>query len=174
MKSDKPEIQSRVHKRPLLNSADQTLAPFAGLIVFQHLLSHLQLKKRLSSCFAHLSSGPIFGHHFATLLFVVHRILGFRRLRDVQYYKDDPMVKRILGLNKLPDVVAISRALAEAGPLSVAKARELCRNLVLERLRKLALARITLDFDGGGISAFCGSLLPNRKTPALRRTTARR
>jgi hypothetical protein len=82
----------------------------------------------------------------------VHLILGFRRLRDIQYYKDDPVVKRILGLNQLPDVATISRALADADALSVEKARALCRDLVLERLRKLSLARITLDFDGTVLS----------------------
>jgi hypothetical protein len=48
----------------------------------------------------------------------MHLILGFRRLRDVDYYKDDPLVKRILGLNKLPDVATISRALADADEMS--------------------------------------------------------
>jgi hypothetical protein len=152
MKSSKREIQSRVHKMPLISFVDQTLTSFAGLIVFQPLLSNLDLKARLRSCFSHLSSGSIFGHHFVVLLLVVHLILGFRRLRDVQYYKDDPLVKRILGLNKMPDIATVSRALADADEMSVSKARALCRSLVLERLRKLALARVTLDFDGTVLS----------------------
>lgn len=152
MKPRKREIQSRVHKMPLLSFVDQTLTSFAGLIIFQPLLSMLELKKRLRFCFSHLNSGSIFGHHFVMLLLVVHLILGFRRLRDVEYYRDDPMVKRILGLNKLPDVATISRVLADADQLSVTKVRELCRRLVLERLMKLGLARITLDFDGSVLS----------------------
>ena len=152
MKSSKREIQSRVYKMPILRFVDQTLTSFAGLIVFQPLLSHLELKKRLRSCFAHLNVGSIFGHHFIMLLLIVHLILGFRRLRDVDYYKDDPLVKRILGLNNLPDVATISRALAGADEKSVSKARELIRNLVLERLRKAGLARVTLDFDGSVLS----------------------
>lgn len=152
MKSSKREIQSRVHKMPQLTFVDQTLTSFAGLVIFQPLLSKLELKKRLRSCFLHLNPGSIFGHHFIMLLLVVHLILGFRRLRDVEYYKEDPLVKRILGLNKMPDVATISRALADADALSVAKAREVCRSLVLERLRKLGLARLTLDFDGSVLS----------------------
>jgi hypothetical protein len=152
MKSSKREIYSRVHKMPILRFVDQTLTSFAGLIVFQPLLSRLELKKRLRACFVHLSAGSIFGHHFIVLLLVVHLMLGFRKLRDVDYYKDDPLVKRILGLNKLPDVATISRALADADPLSVSKARELCRSLVLERIKKLGLARVTLDFDGSVLS----------------------
>jgi len=152
MKSSKRQIYSRVHKMPALRFADQTLTSFAGLIVFQPLLSKLELKKRLRSCFAHLNIGSIFGHHFIMLQLIVHLMLGFRRLRDVDYYKDDPLVKRILGLNKLPDVATISRALADADEMSVSKGRELCRNLVLERLKKLGLRRLTLDFDGSVLS----------------------
>jgi hypothetical protein len=58
------------------------------------------------------------------------------------------MVKRLLGLNRLPDVSTVSRTLATADPKSVRKLRELCRRLVLERLQLLNLRRVTLDFDG--------------------------
>ena len=137
---------------PTIRFVDQTLTSFAGLIIYQPLLSMLQLKKRLRSCFAHLNKGSIFGHHFIMLLLIIHLTLGFRRLRDIEYYKDDPLVKRILGLNRLPDVATISRALSDADQMSVSKARELCRQLILERLRKQNLARITLDFDGSVLS----------------------
>jgi hypothetical protein len=152
VKYSKREIYSRVHKMPTIRFVDQTLTSFAGLIIYQPLLSMLELKKRLRSCFAHLNKGSIFGHHFIMLLLIIHLTLGFRRLRDVDYYKDDPLVKRILGLNKLPDVATISRALNDADQMSVSKARELCRNLIVERLKKQGFARITLDFDGSVLS----------------------
>ena len=38
------------------------------------------------------------------MLLVVHLIIGHRRLRDVDSYRDDEMVKRVLGLKRLPDV----------------------------------------------------------------------
>ena len=152
MKTSKRELQSRVYKMPTLRFTDQTLTSFAGLIIFQPLFAILELKKRLRFCFAHLNLGSIFGHHFIMLLLVIHLLLGFRRLRDIDYYKDDPLVKRILGLNKLPDVATISRALGDADESSVTKARELLRTLVLERLQELNLARITLGFDGSVLS----------------------
>ena len=36
------------------------------------------------------------------MLLGVHLIVGHRRLRDVEYYRDDEMVKRVLGLKRLP------------------------------------------------------------------------
>jgi hypothetical protein len=137
---------------PLLRFVDHSLTSFAGLIVFQPLLTRLNLKSRLRNCFLHLNSGSVFGHHFIALLLIVHLLLGFRRLRDLQYYQDDPLVKRLLGLNKLPDVATISRALNEADEMSIVKVRALCRQMVLERIRQLSLARMTLDFDGTVLS----------------------
>ena len=34
---------------------------------------------------------PIYGHHVVMMLLVVHLIIGHRRLRDVDYYRDDAM-----------------------------------------------------------------------------------
>ncbi|MEE9612053.1 MAG: hypothetical protein V3W19_12420, partial [Desulfatiglandales bacterium] len=44
----------------------------------------------------------------ATLLLIVHLLLGFRRLREVDYYRDHPRVLRLMGLRKLPDASAES------------------------------------------------------------------
>ena len=68
MKFGKREIYSRVHKMPDVRFVDQRLTSFAGSIIFQPLLSKLELKRRLRSCFAHLSEGSIFGRHFLMLL----------------------------------------------------------------------------------------------------------
>ncbi len=38
------------------------------------------------------------------LLVVVRLIIGHRRLRDLDYYRDDELVKQVLGLNRLPDL----------------------------------------------------------------------
>ncbi|MCA9711072.1 MAG: transposase [Myxococcales bacterium] len=81
---------------------------------------------------------------------VVQVLLGFRRLRDRDYFADDPMVCRILilGVSRLLDVATISRALAAAGPEPVEGLRGVLGGLVLERLAKLRRATVTLDFDG--------------------------
>ena len=86
------------------------------------------------------------------MVLVVHLLLGYRALRDVRYYRDDEMVKRLLGLKRLPDVATISRGLANADETSVEKVREMSKTMVLERVAALALARVTLDFDGSVLS----------------------
>ncbi len=152
MKPTKAAVRRNLHSLPVLRFEDQRLTSFSGLILFQQLFAQLHLKERLRACFAHLRVSPIFGHHRVVLLLVVHLLLGYRQLRDIRFYRDDPMVKRLLGLTRLPDVATISRALASAAPRSVDHLRALCRQLCLDRLVELRPARLTLDFDGSVLS----------------------
>jgi hypothetical protein len=148
VKSSKAQILAKFHKIPVLRFEDQQLTSFGGLLVFQQLFNCLQLKQRLKACFAHLKLSPIFGRHLVVLLLIVHLLLGFRRLREVDYYRDDPIVLRLMGLRRLPDVATISRALGQVDADGVEQVRQLSRGLVIEGLQREQLPRVTLDFDG--------------------------
>jgi Transposase DDE domain group 1 len=148
VKSSKVQIMSREHKIPEIRFEDQRLTSFAGLVVFQGLFKQLAIKQKLQNCFSHLKVSPIFGYHLITLCLIVHLLLGYRKLRDMDYYRDDPMVKRLLGVTRLPDISTVSRVLARVDQQSVEKIRQLCRAWVLERLVRTGFARLTLDFDG--------------------------
>ncbi|MGH9891827.1 MAG: IS1380 family transposase [bacterium] len=148
MKPSRSDVHRRTHAIPAIRFEEQDLTSFSGLVLFQALFSKIDFKQRLQSCFNHLTVSPIFGHHVIVLLLVVHLLLGYRQLRDLRYYADDPMVKRLLGLDRLPDVSTVSRALLQADARSVEKTASLNRFLVLEDLKTHALCRVTLDFDG--------------------------
>ncbi|MDZ7696713.1 MAG: transposase [Deltaproteobacteria bacterium] len=113
MKIRKSQIQSKVYKIPTIRFEDQRLTSFSGLLIFQALVARINLKRRLKECFRHMKVSPIFGRHLVVMLLIVHLLIGFRRLREVDYYRDDPLVLRLMGLRKLPDVSTISRALSE-------------------------------------------------------------
>jgi hypothetical protein len=152
MKCSKSDVHRKTHRIPEIRFEDQRLTSFAGLVVFQSLFSRIGLKQQLSGCFRHLRVSPIYGHGVIVLLLTVHLLLGYRRLGDMRYYQDDPMVCRLLGLERLPDVATVSRTLASLDDSSVANLRRFSRQRVLEQLRGLGLARITLDFDGTVLS----------------------
>lgn len=137
---------------PELRFEDQRLTSFAGLVIIKELFSKLDMKAKLRGCFDHLPVSPIFGHHIIVLTLIVHLMLGYRRLRDMDYYRDDLMVLRLLGLRKLPDVSTVSRALARVDEKSIGKLRQACREMLLARLQSLRLVRVTLDFDGSVLS----------------------
>ena len=148
MKSSKAQIMAKFHKIPMIRFEDQQLTSFSGLLIFQLLFKRIDLKKRLKKCFSHLKTSPIFGRHLIVLLLIVHLLIGFRRLREVNYYRDDPIVLRLMGLRKLPDVSTISRALSQLETDGVEDVRQLSRSLVIEGLQREQLPRLTLDFDG--------------------------
>lgn len=150
MKLSRNAVRRKTHAIPTLRFEQQRLTSFAGLLLFQVLFGRLDLKRRLWACFE--TRGAIYHRATIVLSLIVHLLLGYRQLRDARYYRDDPMVRRLLGLARLPDVATVSRCLAEASIASVERMRRLCRELVLERLVALAPRRLTLDFDGSVIS----------------------
>ena len=148
VKSSRAQIQAKFHKIPTIRFEDQRLTSFSGLLIFQVLFRRLNLKQRLYKCFSNDKVTPIFGRHLVVLLLIVHLILGFRRLREVDYYRDDPLVLRLMGLRKLPDVSTISRSLSKIECEEIEKGREMSRAIVLEGLKRENFPRLTFDFDG--------------------------
>jgi hypothetical protein len=148
MKTSRKSALRKAFAVPELRFEDQSLTSFSGLILLQALFAKLRLKERLEACTAHLGGSPTYRLHLVMLLLVVHLWLGYRHLRDLRYYRGDPMVLRLLGLGQLPDVSTVSRALAGSDRAVVEKYRRTCRNQTLDRLHNLDLRRVTLDFDG--------------------------
>lgn len=152
MKSSKSQIHAKFHKIPEIRFEDQQLTSYSGLLMFHVLFKRINLKQKIKECFCQLKVSPIFGYHLVVLTLIVHLILGFRRLREIDYYRDDPLVLRILGLRKIPDVSTISRTLSKMDAQSVENIRTLSRSLVIEGLQRERFARLTFDFDGSVLS----------------------
>ena len=152
MKRSRKDVQGKASNILNVQFDEQPLTLCSGLVVFQRLFILIGLKEKLRHCFRHLTGNPTYKHHIVVLLLIVHRLLGFRDLRDVQYYHHDEMVKRTLGLNFLPNISTISRRLASADPSSVHRLRGVNRSLVLDRLTQERFCRVTLDFDGSVLS----------------------
>ncbi|MGH8648021.1 MAG: IS1380 family transposase [Burkholderiales bacterium] len=151
MKLSRKQVRCKILSVPELRFEDQQLTSFAGLFLFQLLFARVELKERLRACFRRWALERAHDPAAIVLSLILHLLLGFRQLRDSRYYRDDPMVHRVLGVRRLPDVATVSRFLAATQGDDVAELRHLCRQLVLERVRALALRRVTLDFDGSVI-----------------------
>ena len=153
MKLAKHLFITRKSSIPELKFQKQELSSFSGLVVFQKLFSDLNLSKRLSGCLPR--SCETKQHASVSLLFrllIINALIGMRKLRDVDLYREDPMVKRALGVRVLPSVPTISRLLTCCDSQSVSKLRIQSSELVLERLAGEKLSTLTLDFDGSVIS----------------------
>lgn len=148
MKLARSQVRRQAHALPVLKFENHALTSFAGLVLFQQLFAGLDLKARLRSCFRGHAAGRAFAPATLFLQLIVHLLLGFRELREARAYRDDPMVQRLLGLQRLPDVATISRMLKDANAATVDRLRRLLGDMLFQRLSTLSLARITLDFDG--------------------------
>ena len=98
MKPGRSAIHRQTYALPTLRFEDQQLTSFSGLVIFQRLFEHLRLKNRVRDCFRHLRVRPIFGQASIVILLIIHRLLRFRQLRHLQYYRHNPLVGRLLGL----------------------------------------------------------------------------
>ncbi len=152
MKLSKSQIHVSVQSVPELRFEDQRLTSFSGCVLLQELFRGLRLRERLRECFEHRSEGLMVGFPSVVLILIVHLMLGFRRLRDIERYRDDPVVLRALGLRRMPNVSTVCRTLCRADGVSVRNVRLQSREYVLLRLETERLSRVTMDFDGSVIS----------------------
>ena len=137
---------------PLLRFEKQVLSSYSGLVVFQKLFSELNLSTKLSQCSPRSEVNRHVGYGLLFRLLIVHALIGMRKLREVDLYREDPMVKRVLGVQALPSVPTMTRLLDHCDEHSVSALRQQSRDLVLQRLGAERLATVTLDFDGSVIS----------------------
>jgi hypothetical protein len=152
MRLSRKQVSSASHALPEVRFEDQELTSFGGLVLLQSLFGRLNLRSRLRAAVRHLPSSGGYCASRIVLLLVVHLALGWRRLRDLDYYRADPLVKRVVGLDRLPDVSTISRRLTEFDGRSIDNLRGLLREIVAKRAVAASPSRLTLDFDGSVIS----------------------
>ena len=148
MKLSKASVRGSARSIPQLRFEDQQLTSFGGIVVFQALFQRLDLPGRLRRCCDHLAPGGAYDHHRIVLLLIVHLLLGYRRLRGMDFYRDDPMVLRCLGWRRMPDVSTVSRRLREMDAKAYQKVRALSTELVWGRLSREGFTTLTFDFDG--------------------------
>lgn len=157
MKSSKAEIHAAFHKIPQLRFAgERQLTSYSGLVIIQALIAKLGLKERFRRSFAADRKHAIYGPNSILMLVLLLVMLGFSRLRDLDDCREDPMLARVAGLRRIPDVATVSRHLAKCDDRSIAELRKnVLREPVLERLEAQRFARITADFDGS-VQSTCG------------------
>ena len=151
MKLSKAQFHAPVQSIPDLRFEDQRLSSFSGCVLLQALFQRLHLREKLQECFEHRVDRLIVGFRSIVLIMIVHLMLGFRRLRDIERYGDDPVVLRTLGLRRMPNVSTICRSLGRTDRGSVENVRLLSREYVFSRLQQQRFPRVTLDFDGSVI-----------------------
>ena len=152
MKPARKDIRTIARCQPAIRFEDQKLTSFAGIILFDQVFRTLDMKKKLATCFSHLRRTSLYGFHTLGLVVLVHIILGWRRLREIAFYENDPLVNRVVGLKKLPTVSTLSRFFKEMDDRAAEKVGTVVTGLVKDRMTIESFPRVTLDFDGSVLS----------------------
>ena len=152
MKVSKADVSLRSHRIPELRFEDQELTSFSGLVLYQALFQRLDLRARIRACTRGMREKTSYRIASLLMLLVVHLSLGWRRLRDLDYYRDDPLLGRSVGLRKVPSVSTVSRFLKAMDAGVATRYRLLSRDLVMKRVVESCPTRLTLDFDGSVLS----------------------
>ena len=148
MKLSRKQANCKRYARPVLRFESDQLTAFGGIVVLQELFRKLSLMDRLKDVFHRRQTGKIYRPQKLFLQLMLHLLLGFRSLRDVTCYQDDPLVQRVLGMQCVADPSTLSRMLRGVSDGEIEALRRLMTDLVLERLCVTGFPRITLDFDG--------------------------
>lgn len=148
MRIPRSDIPSKTHALPEIAFEEQRLTSFAGIAIFQKLFQALRIFDRLRDCCRHLDDGAAYGCGRVLQVLTIHLLLGFRQLRDVDFYRKDPLVCHVASMRSLPSVSTISRGLNSCDKRSVENMAELISTLTLDRLAASRPYRVTLDFDG--------------------------
>lgn len=151
MKFSRKKVNRKAHARVQLqfeSNRSNRLTSFGGLVVIQEFFSNLGLVDRLRTVFHGRQAGKVYRPHKLFLQLIIHLLLGFRSLRDVACYEQDPLVQRVLGMDCIASPATMSRMLRDTTDAEILRLRRAMSSLVLERLRQLGLPRLTLDFDG--------------------------
>jgi len=154
VKVAKKQIVSRKRLLPIIKYADQNLTSFSGLIIFQSLFQRIGLAGSLKDVCSQLRPKVTRQYSHGTILFflILHQIIGFRKLRDADFYRDDPMVKNTLNLKTIPSVPTVSRMLSDFDQTALERFHEYNSALVITRLKNEKFSRVTIDFDGTVLS----------------------
>lgn len=154
MRLRKQDFSQRINSNLKIEFAKQDLSSHSGLELFRRYFALIQLHSRIRKGFhGHGLSGDYSCVHLI-MVFIALWLCGGRRLRQIPFISEDPLVQRLCGLKSLPSDRTVSRWLGQFTNDALQALIRLNSEIVTEKLKALNLARVTLDFDGTVLS--CG------------------
>jgi hypothetical protein len=153
MRLRKAEIQSRVNNNLGIKFIRQDLTSFSGLELVKRFFRLLRINERIREHLGHYGLRGDYPYYKMVLLIIGMVILGVERLSNVEYIKDDPLLKRFCELGRIPTRYSIVRFMKSITDEALKGIVELNSSLLAEQIGKLGLATLTIDIDGTIISS---------------------
>ena len=152
MRVAKRLLALRVNSDLRIRFASQALTSYAGLEIFSRYLRLLDFNAQLRTGFAGLRFRSDYRLVPLVRLMLGLMLVGGRRLRHVAFLRHDPLVRRFAQLRCLPSERTLSRWLKQFNAARIRALQALNTAIVVAKIRRLRLKRLTLDIDGTVIS----------------------
>ena len=173
MRRRKADLRARVNAPLQVEFTADSLSSFAGLELLVRYLRRIDFNRRLRRHFHGLTLSTDFGVVPLVRLLLALLILGGRRVRQLRFLGDDPLVLRFSGLKRLPTARTVGRWMAEFRMRAVRALSDLNAELVADSVTAMPLRTLSIDVDGSVVStglcverAFRGYNPHHRKVPS--------
>lgn len=148
MRIGKAGFQARIKGNLHIEFGQQQLTSYAGLELFRRFLRTSGFFVALNSVERRLKLSGDFRFSSLVLLVVGMLLIGARRLRHVEYIRDDPMLMRFARLSRVPSQRSLGRALRKLKYDTWPELERLNTATIKNAMQPLRPSRLTLDIDG--------------------------
>ncbi|MFQ5924030.1 MAG: IS1380 family transposase [Anaerolineales bacterium] len=132
---------------------EQNLSSFGGLELFCRYFKLIQLHRRVRDACRAAEVKSDYGCVSLLLVVVGMLLVGARRLEQLKYLRDDPLVLRLCGLKRMPTRPTVVNWLKQFTVKRLQALIQVNSELLYEQIERLELGRLTIDLDGSVIQA---------------------
>jgi len=141
-------FQGRIKGNLQIQFGEERLTSHAGLELLRRFLSGLGFFGELLRSERKLGVGGDFSFARVVLTVLAMLLVGAKRLRHLEFLRDDPLVLRFAGLSRAPPERSLSRSLRRMSYRTWPELQRLSLLVVRNATECLDLPRWTLDIDG--------------------------
>ena len=153
MRLRKAEINKKVKNNLEIKFIRQDLTNYSGLELIRKYFQLIKLNDLIKDKMREHKIKSDYPFYKMVLLLITIFIVGIDRISNVKYIEDDPLVKRLCELKKIPSRFTILRFLKFFTEEILNSFTEINSELLEIQFKKLKLKTLTIDLDGTVISS---------------------
>lgn len=148
-----PELRHVVKADLPIEFAEQDITSYSGLELFRRYFGLLDLHRRIRDACRSAGLRSDYGCGRMVLVVIGLLLVGARRLEQLKYLREDPVVLRLCGLKRMPTDRTVTNWLKQFTQKSLQALISVNSELLYEQIERLGLARLTIDVDGTVVQA---------------------
>ena len=149
MNYKKSEILKKFVNRDIeIKFKNHDLTNYSGLELFKRFLGIIKINKHIKRIFRKYNFPGVYSYSKLFIFIITSFVIGVERFSNIKYIMDDPLVKKICGLNKIPSRFTITRFLKNFTNEFLEGIKKLNQILIIDQLKLLKLKTLTIDIDG--------------------------